>query len=112
MSSYTRRDRLALGVMLAALVASLVMLGYGVRSLDVTQSDLDKVVYANCQAIEEINAVAREEAQATIDGDRLLLADHFENGTPLPVPIEAVRADIESKQRKINRLAPKTCTPP
>lgn len=83
----------------AAVVVSLVIVALLVNS----------VAVANCKQIEELKAAQREEAQATITGDKLLLADHDKNGTPLPVPRAAVEADIGAKQRTVDRFPPKTC---
>ncbi len=65
--------------------------------------------YRNCLAIENLKAGQREAAQATIDGDRLLLKDHDENGTSLPVPKQAILDDIAAKQKVVDRFPARDC---
>lgn len=88
---------------LVVYLTSLAVMGYYVHHLD------QKRVYQNCLAIENIKSGQRDTAQATIDGDNKLLRDHDLHDVPLPVPQEAIEADIAAKQAVLDRYPPRVC---
>lgn len=97
------RERIIDVAVLVVYLGSLALLWHHVKGLD------HKRVYENCLAIENIKSGVREQAQATIDGDKLLLMSHDSDGTPLPVPRAAVLADIATKQAVVDRYPPRIC---
>ena len=76
------------------------------------QASVDKIAYNNCRQIEELKSIGREQAQATVDGDNLLLYRNKTFGDPLPVPRRAVLDDRNAKFATVNRLAAKPCKKP
>lgn len=93
-------------VMLGLLVSGFVYTHHQVRSFDARQT------YRNCMAIENLKGSLREAAQATIEGDLKLLDDSDKNGTPLPVPRQAIEDDITAKQKVVDRFPARPCVEP
>jgi hypothetical protein len=60
-----------------------------------------------CMSIENLKAGQREQAQATIDGNNLLLKN---NPDGLPgFPRSVIEADTAAKQRTVDRYPPRPC---
>lgn len=101
-----------LGIITAIVALSLVSFVLLAGSLTVlvhNQNQMDAFIKVNCGYIEDLKAGQRESAQATITGDKLLLKDHDLNGTPLPVPRQAIIDDIAAKQIVVDRFPAKDC---
>lgn len=71
-----------------------------------------QLAHRNCLAIENLKAGQRDQAQATVNGDNLLLFRHAKFGDPLPVPREAVIGDRNAKLKTVHRYPARECPKP
>lgn len=102
--------RRTLAIILVAItlaVVSLVLMVVSLVGWVHNSNRINDFVHSNCIAIEELKAGQREEAQATIDGDRAFLKAH-PGGTD-QFPESVVQADIDAKQKTVDRYPPKRC---
>lgn len=95
--------RIVDAVILCVYLSALGIMAWYVRDLD------QRRVYQNCLAIENLKSGQREAAEATIAGDMKLLRDADRQGFPLPVPRDAIIADIAAKQAVIDRYPERAC---
>lgn len=86
---------------LIVFVCAAVFLAWYSHHLDSSQT------HRNCLAIENLKGGQRANAQATIDGDLAFLKAH--PGGTVDFPEAVVNADIEAKQKIVDRYPERKC---